>query len=506
MVDERGDAATPTSSARAGSGPRSSSTASPTSPCGTRSAGWLAIWLATWVRYEFDIPSRIDVAGCGRPSPIVVAVQLVGGLLAGPLPRPLAPRLLRGDRRAAQGRRCSSAARALPRRHPAALGADQRARRRRRSSPSWRWPPCATRWRLADRAPQAPERRGHGPRARVRRRRGRRAGDHRHAPRPRQPLPARRHRRRRPAQAHSSAIRGVPVRGTRADIAARRRTSRRPRCCSSPSRRPTAPLVRELAELGDEAGPQGAGRARRSRDLFDDQRRRRRHPPAHHRRPARPPRDRHRHRRHRRLPHRPAGARHRRRRLDRLGAVPPDPPLRPGRARHARPRRVGPPRRAALHRRPGPARHPQPRRRRHPRPRAAWPRCSPSTGPRSCSTPPPSSTSRCCEMHPERGREDQRVGHRSTCSSSPLEHRRRHASSTSPPTRPPTPSACSATPSASPSGSPPAPARQAERHLPLRAVRQRARQPRLRAQRRSEPRSRRAGRSPSPTPTSPATS
>ncbi len=68
----------------------------------------------------------------------------------------------------------------------------------------------------------------------------------------------------------------------------------------------------------------------------------------------------------------------------------------PGRAGDARPRRVAPctpcssriEGRALLD-------DPQPRRGRHPRRRTAWPRCSPSTAPRSCSTPPPSSTCRC---------------------------------------------------------------------------------------------------------------
>ena len=124
--------------------------------------------------------------------------------------------------------------------------------------------------------------------------------------------------------------------------------------------------------------------------------RRRRHPPAHRGRPARPPRDRHRRRRHRRLPHRPAGARHRRRRLDRLRAVPPDRPLRPGRAGHARPRRVGPARRCSCASRAGPCSTTAT----SSSPTSATPsrhgrRSSPSTGPRSCSTPPRSSTCRC---------------------------------------------------------------------------------------------------------------
>ena len=69
-------------------------------------------------------------------------------------------------------------------------------------------------------------------------------------------------------------------------------------------------------------------------------------------------------------------------------------------------------------------------------------------------------------MHPERGGEDQRLGHRSTCSSS-RSSTASTGSSTSPPTRPPTPSACSATPSASPSGSPPHAVEPDQRHLPV---------------------------------------
>ena len=122
---------------------------------------------------------------------------------------------------------------------------------------------------------------------------------------------------------------------------------------------------------------------------------RRRRPAAHRGRPARPPPDRHRPRLHRRLRHRSAGPGHRGRRLDRLGAVPPAEPLRTGRAGDARPRRVGPPRRPALAGRPGPARRPQPGRGRHPRPRAAGGGVRRAPAPRWCSTPPPSSTSRC---------------------------------------------------------------------------------------------------------------
>ena len=133
-----------------------------------------------------------------------------------------------------------------------------------------------------------------------------------------------------------------------------------------------------------------------------------------------------------------AGAGHRGRRLDRLRAVPPDLPLRPRRAGHARPRRVGPPRRAAVDRGPGPARRPQPGRGRHPRRRAGCARCSPSTGPRWCSTPPPSSTCRCSRCTPARRVKTNVLRHPERCST-PAAASASSASSTSPPTRPPIP-------------------------------------------------------------------
>ena len=79
-----------------------------------------------------------------------------------------------------------------------------------------------------------------------------------------------------------------------------------------------------------------------STQLLTEPRRDPRHPRRQPDRRPGPQPARHRRRRDRRLPHRASGAGHRRRRLDRLRAVPPDPPLRPGRADDARPRRVRP--------------------------------------------------------------------------------------------------------------------------------------------------------------------
>ena len=86
------------------------------------------------------------------------------------------------------------------------------------------------------------------------------------------------------------------------------------------------------------------------------------------RRPAGAPADPPRHDRDRRVDRRETDPRDRRRRLDRVRAVPPDQPVRPGLAGHARPRRVrasrGPARprrqRPARERRRGPRRHPRP--------------------------------------------------------------------------------------------------------------------------------------------------
>ena len=180
----------------------------------------------------------------------------------------------------------------------------------------------------------------------------------------------------------------------------------------------------------------------------------------------------------RRLPHRQAGAGDRSRRLDRVGAVPPDPPLRPGRADHARPRRVGAARRPALDRGPGPARLPRPHR---------WPtsatasvcaRCSPSTGPRWSSTPPPSSTCPCSSCHPDEGVKTNVLGH----AERPRAAERRTASSgssTSRPTRRPTPSSVLGYTKRIAERLTAAAAEVGRGHVPQCPVRQRARQPRV---------------------------
>ena len=475
---------------------------------------YLALWDAlSWMRRHraghldpLRPPGRQPSTGAAwsPPLPMVIGVQLAVGHLAGPVRRPLAPRLLRGDRGAAAvGDRRGRGA--VPRRPPAAVGADQRAGRRRSSSPSWAWPRVRYGWRLLIERRKRPERRGHRPGARVRRRRGGAAGDHRHAPRPGQPVPAGRHRRRRPPQGAASGCGASPVRGTARDIAGVAEEHGGARSCSSPSRPPTAPWSASWPTLGDEAGPAGDGACPPVRDLFDanigvsDIR-----------------------------PLTTADLLGRReidtdiagiagyltgrrvlvtgrRRLDRLGAVPPGAPLRPGRAGDARPRRVA----------------------------ASTPCSSPSrAGP--CSTPatswwPTSATaSGMAEVFaehrpevvfhaaalkhlpllrdaPERGGEDERVGHASACSSWPLDARRRHVRQHL----------------HRQGGRPRQRARlhQAHRRAPHR--RRRPTQPTGTSSRcasatcsaaaaacsaRSGPRSSWAGRSPSPTPTSPATS
>ena len=176
-----------------------------------------------------------------------------------------------------------------------------------------------------------------------------------------------------------------------------------------------------------------------------------RHPSAHRGRPARPPRDRHRPRRDRRLPHRPAGAGHRRRRLDRLRAVPAD---RRGSSRPSSSCSTATSRRCT----------PCSCRSRAGRCSTAATSCvcdirdrsrlasvfAEHRAARSSSTPPRSSTCRCCEMHPAR-RSRPTSGAPRTCSTRAAASGS-SGSSTSRPTRPPTRAACSATPSASPSG------------------------------------------------------
>ena len=174
--------------------------------------------------------------------------------------------------------------------------------------------------------------------------------------------------------------------------------------------------LREFAEPLLDAGlrraraPAGRRAARR--------RAHRRHPTGHDRRPARPPPRRHRHRGDRRLRPRAAGARHRRRRLDRLRAVPPAAPLRPATLVMLDRDESGLHAVQLVDRGPGPARLAQPRARRHPRPRPRLRRSSSSTAPRSCSTPPRSSTCRCSRCtRPRRGRPTSSA--RTTCSRRP---------------------------------------------------------------------------------------
>ena len=284
-----------------------------------------AIWLATWVRYEFDIPEHAIERGveghprswspCSSPRASGRASTAVAGTSA---PSRRSPRC---SRRWCCPRSCSSSSTSR------CAGCRSACPWPPSSWPSWPWPPLRYTWRLVIERRKRPERRGHGSGARVRRRRGCRTGDHRHAPRSRQPLPPGRHGRRRPPQAAAPHPRRAGVRHPRRHrlrsphdkhaevlliaVPVRRR---RPDPRAGPARRT--------------GGPQGAGGPARERPLRRP-RRPRRHPAPHHRRPPRPPRDRHRHRRHRRLPHRPPGARHRRRRLDRLRAVPPGAHLRP---------------------------------------------------------------------------------------------------------------------------------------------------------------------------------
>ena len=197
-------------------------------------------------------------------------------------------------------------------------------------------------------------------------------------------------------------VRSVPVRGRRQDL---RRVAQEYHAevmlIAIPSA--GAALLREVSEVGGRrratsAGPPAGQRVARgasaSATSGPDRGR-----------PARSPRDRHRHRLDRRLSHRPTGARHRSRRLDRLRAVPPDPPVRAGRADHARPRRVRPSTRCSCR---------STVVRCSTRPTSSSPtsaiasgsqRSSSGTSPRWCSTPPPSSISRCSRCtRPRRSR------------------------------------------------------------------------------------------------------
>ena len=129
-----------------------------------------------------------------------------------------------------------------------------------------------------------------------------------------------------------------------------------------------------------------------------------------------------------------------------------------------------------------------------------------STGPRSCSTPPRSSTCPLLEMHPGEAVKTNVWGTQNVLEAA-AGSRRRRASSTSPPTRRPT--RCSVLGYTKRIAERLTAARRTARPAATylsRAVRQRARQPGLGAHRLPGPDRRAAARSPSPTPTSPATS
>ena len=287
-------------------------------PSGTRSAGWPPSgWppgSATSSRSR-----ATPTPGVWKAVPVAVAVQLAGRLLAGPLSRPLAPRLVRGDRRAPEGRgprrgRCSSSSTSR------CAGCPSACRSPPSTWPSWPWPPCATggAWSWSDTSVPTDEGTlrvlvfgaGEGAEqvitAMLR---------DPEAPTSRSPCST------TTPSAGSSGSAGVQVCGTRGGHrrGGQREASAEVLLIAVPSA--DGALVRELAQLGHAGRPEGAGGPagegplRRGRGAG-------RHPTAHHRRPARPPRDRHRRRRHRRLPHRPPGARHRGGRLDRLRAVP----------------------------------------------------------------------------------------------------------------------------------------------------------------------------------------
>ena len=353
----------------------------------------VALLVATLLRHDGRVRS-------GRGSRVARALRVRrGGAHARrhpvrPLHRPLVVRLLRGDRRAGQDRRAHHAGGLRPghaaRPAGAALG-DHRGGPDRPGPDGRR----AVRRTPAARPAPAAVARGRHPGGGDGRRRGRDPGRPGHAAQPASPYlpvalldddPAKRNLRD-----HGRA--GRRATGTRWPTVVRRYGA-------------DAVLI-AIPSAGADAGPRAhrAGRAARTStckvlpsvgELFGRHGQRRRHPPGHRRRPARPPRDRHRPRRDRRLPRRasgcwspaPAGrsARSCAARSHRFA---------PGRAGHARPRRVGAARRAAVARRPGLLDDRNLVRRRHPRPRPARRGLRRAPARRSCSTPPRSSTCRC---------------------------------------------------------------------------------------------------------------
>ena len=329
----------------------------------------------------------------------------------------------------------------------------------------------------------------------LRRRRRWRAHDPGDALRPRQPVRARSRCSTTIPSKRDLTVRGVRCVGDRTKLASPGGALRRHgadlrcppptppssvTCCATPPRRARRP--------GPAVGERTARRPGPGR----------RHPRAERGRPVGPPPGRDRSAERGRATSAAARPRHRRGRLDRLRALPPDRGAsrrrrlfmvdRDESALHAVQLSIDG--RALLDSDPRPRRHPRP-----------WCRVRGSSrrpSPTSSSTPPRSSTCRCSRRIPPR-HSRATSGAPSSVLDAAAAARRRRASSTSRPTRPPTRAACSATRSASPkrltaSSAAPTPA------VHVRALRQRARQPRLGAHDVPRPDRRPAARSPSPHP------
>ena len=352
------------------------------------SLSWIAaLALSTWVRYEFDI-DKVDFAELLLSVPIVVGVHLLAGFWQGLYKGRWHLGQLRGDGRAAALRR-RGCDRPVHREHPGPLGPDQRAAHRRPSSSL-----VGDGGRSA--TPGAsPSSSGKRPQADAEGCAGRWCSAPAREPSqlitatlrdPVSPYRARGDPRRRPAASSTSSIRGIPVRGTRDDIAAvAEETKADLLLIAIPSA--DSGLIREISELAAEADLEvavlppvgelfgtGIGLAD-IRPLTD---------------------------------------------ADLLGRHTVDTdveaiagylqgkvvlvtgaggsigselcrqimPLRPGRARAARPRRVGHPRLPAHPRRARPARHPEPGGGQHPGPRPHARGLRASGARRWCSTPP----------------------------------------------------------------------------------------------------------------------